>query len=89
MSIGLPFELSCNICKSKIEAQMCLRKSNIQVKQNQYYSSDCWKYYQLWQSKFGEANCTFATVQKYVCIINYLNIKQDVIINYELAEKKW
>ena len=64
------------------------QKNQKQVKQNRDYNLDCWKCHQLWQSKFGEENCTFATVKKYVRIQNYSNIKKDIIINYQPTERR-
>ena len=55
ISLGLPFNLSCEVCRPKIEAAVGLsKKSSCQPKRSRDFNSDCWKCHQLWQSKFGD-----------------------------------
>ena len=84
ISLGLPLELSCDNCKPKLEAQFGLgKKSSTKMKRSREFNSDRWKCQQLWQSKFGTEKRQVATVRKHVRVRNYLNIEQEVIINYQ------
>ena len=77
--------MSCDICKPKLEAESGTSKKISQKRDMRFqdFATDRWKCQQLWLSKHGEKNCTSATVQKHVEITNYLNILQDVVLEYE------
>ena len=53
------------------------------MKRSREFNSDRWKCQQLWQSKFRTEKRQVATVRKHAWVRNYLNIEQEVIINYQ------
>ena len=59
------------------------KKSSKRKKQLCDYASDQWRCQQLWLSKYGDYHCTTAKIINHICVQNYLNISQDVVIDYK------
>ena len=59
------------------------KKSSKREKRHRDFASDRWRCQQLWLSKYGDHHRTTATIQKHIRLRNYLNISQDVVIDYE------
>ena len=69
ISLSLLFDMSCDVCRPKMEATIGLtKKSSCKQKQSRHFKSDRWKCHQLWQSKFRDVNQTCAKVQMHVRI---------------------
>ena len=89
VTLNMPLEFACDNCKSKIESKIGISKKSSNVsKRLRHFKHDRWRCQQLWQSKYGDKTQTTATVRKHIWTQNYLNIKQDVKIDYTSHQYK-
>ena len=75
--------MSCDNCEGKIEAMCGMRKKSSRAPKRFRDISQRWSCQQLWLTKYGEDSRKDSTVQKHVRIRHYLNISQEVVLDYK------
>ena len=89
LTINLPRDLCCDICRQKKDAACCLlKKSSVGSKRFRDYKSKRWRCQQPWSKEHINELSTGATVRKYVRIANFIGIEPDLLLSYQCAYKK-
>ena len=83
ITLKLPIAMSCDICKGKMEAMCGMMKKSSRAPKRYRDISQRWNCQQLWLTKYGEHDRNASTVQKHVSVRNYLNISQEVVLDYK------
>ena len=83
LTLNLPKCLCCDNCEHKVEASIGLAKKSSMKTKSFRTMSPRRRCQQLWLSKFAEDTMPTGKVQKHNRTRNYLNIRPDVIIDYE------
>ena len=86
ISLNIPFVMSCDICQPKMEAICGMSKKSSRGRKRFRDICERWKCQQLWLSKHAEDKQHKSTVQKHFRVQNYLNIAQEVVLDYQSLE---